>query len=105
MSITESSVKNPAAVAVAVGVILLLGLVSLNRLPIQLFPDIERPQMSINTGWRASSPHEVESEILKPQEEVLQGLAGLESLDGSAMSALSNTLVTTSGLYSVGSAR
>ncbi len=90
MSITENSVRNPAAVAVAVGAILLLGLVSLYRLPIQLFPDIDRPQLSINTAWRASSPHEVESEILKPQEEVLQGLAGLESLNGNANPGFSN---------------
>ncbi|MCB1589403.1 MAG: efflux RND transporter permease subunit, partial [Xanthomonadales bacterium] len=84
MTLTEKSVRNPAAVAVAVGIVLLLGLVSLGRLPVQLFPDIERPQMSVMTGWRTASPHEVESEILKPQEEVLQGLPGLEELDGAA---------------------
>lgn len=84
MSLTENAVRNPAAVAVAVGIVLLLDLVSLGRLPVQLFPDIERPQMSVVTSWRASSPHEIESEILKPQEEVLQGLPGLEELDGTA---------------------
>ena len=31
-----------------------------------------------------SSPEEVESELLEPQEQVLQGLAGLEELDGNA---------------------
>ena len=40
--------------------------------------------MSIQTGWRAASPQEIESEILEPQENVLQGLPGLEQMDGNA---------------------
>ena len=54
---------------------------SLLKLPLQLFPDIERPQMSIQTGWRAASPQEMESEIVEPIEAVMQGLPGLEEID------------------------
>ncbi len=78
MSLTQSSLKNPAAVAVGVAIVVLFGGYSLVKLPVQLFPDIERPQMSISTSWRAASPQEIESEILEPQEEVLQGLPGLK---------------------------
>ncbi|HEY1138578.1 MAG TPA: efflux RND transporter permease subunit, partial [Xanthomonadaceae bacterium] len=56
------------------------GLLSLGKLPLQLFPDIERPQMSIQTGWRAASPQEMESEIVEPIETVMQGLPGLEEM-------------------------
>ena len=56
------------------------GLMSLLELPLQLFPDIERPQMSIQTGWRAASPQEMESEIVEPIEAVMQGLPGLEEI-------------------------
>ena len=84
MKLTEGSLKNPAAVAVMVAVVCLFGYLSLRQLPLQLFPDIERPQMSIQTGWRAASPQEIESEILEPQENVLQGLPGLEQMDGNA---------------------
>ena len=63
MSITERAVKNPAGVAVAVAIIALFGLFSLNGLPVQLFPDIDLPQISVNANWRAASPKEVESEI------------------------------------------
>ena len=41
MSITERAVKNPAGVAVAVAIISVFGLFSLNGLPVQLFPDID----------------------------------------------------------------
>ena len=84
MNLTQSSLKNPAGVAVGVAIVVVFGLFSLFKLPVQLFPDIERPQLSIWTGWRAASPKEVESEILEPQEEVLQGLPGLQEMTAHA---------------------
>lgn len=84
MKLTASSLQHPAAVAVAVALVMLLGLISMLELPVQLFPDIERPKMSVQTSWRAASPLEIESEILDPQEEVLQGIPGLKEIEGNA---------------------
>jgi multidrug efflux pump subunit AcrB len=84
MSITERAVQNPAGVAVAVAIIVLFGLFSLTKLPVQLFPDIDLPQLSVQASWRAASPKEVESEILEPMEEVLQGLPGLQVMEANA---------------------
>jgi multidrug efflux pump subunit AcrB len=90
MNLTENALKNPAAVMVVVALIALFGISSLIDIPVQLFPDIERPAMSIQTGWRAASPREIESEILEPQEEVLQGLPGVERMDGNANAGQAN---------------
>ena len=84
MSITERAVKNPAGVAVAVAIVTLFGLFSLKGLPVQLFPDIDLPEISVNANWRAASPKEIESEILEPMEDVLQGLPGLEIMSSNA---------------------
>ena len=59
MNLTQLSLKNPAAIAVAVAVLVLFGSYSLGKLPIQLFPDIENPQITIRTNWRAASPREI----------------------------------------------
>ncbi len=59
---------------------LVLGTVMLMRLPVQLFPAIERPQLAVQTFWRAASPSEIESEIVEPIEEVMQGMPGLVEL-------------------------
>lgn len=80
MDITKAALKNASGVAIVVGIITFLGLFSLSELPVQLFPDIERPRISIQTSWRAAAPQEIESEILEPQEEVLQGLPGMRSM-------------------------
>ncbi|MEJ8569407.1 efflux RND transporter permease subunit [Elongatibacter sediminis] len=84
MSITEKAVSNPAGVAVAVAIIVMFGLFSVSSLPVQLFPDIALPQMSVQANWRAASPREVESEILEPMEDVLQGLPGMQTLEANA---------------------
>lgn len=80
MKLTEKSLKNPAAVIVVAAMALVLGVVMLTKLPVQLFPAIERPQLAVQTFWRAASPTEIESEIVEPIEEVMQGMPGLEEL-------------------------
>ena len=76
--------KNPAGIAVAAAIVCFLGLYSATRLPIQLFPDIARPVISVQTTWRAASPREIESEINEPLEKVLQGLPGLKEMESNA---------------------
>lgn len=80
MRLTALSLAHPAAVMVAVSLVLLFGLASLTRLPIQLFPDIENPRIVVETRWRAASPREIESEIIEPIEAVLRGLPGVKEM-------------------------
>ncbi len=93
MKLTENAVANPAAVGVIVAIIALFGAVSLLELPLQLFPEIERPRMAVMTNWRAASPKEIESEILEPQERVLQGLPNLISMESNAFRGGSRVLL------------
>jgi len=78
------SSRSPIGVIVVAVFVGLLGLLSLSRLPLQLFPEINRPQLSIQTGWRTASPEEIESELLEPLENVMQGMAGVEEIEGNA---------------------
>lgn len=94
MKITESSLANPAAVAAAVALVTLLGLLALLRLPVQLFPDIDRPQATVVTLWRAASPQEMESEIVEPLETVLEGLPGLEQMAADVNTGFSSLNLT-----------
>jgi multidrug efflux pump subunit AcrB len=75
---------NPVAVIVACILVVIFGTMSLERLPIQMTPDIERPEISISTPWRASAPNEIESEIIEPQEDVLRSVPGLLRMSSTA---------------------
>src|SRR5499427_8734587 len=77
--------RSPIGVVVVAVFIGLVGLLSLSRLPLQLFPDINKPELTIQTGWRTASPEEVESELLEPLENVMQGMPGIEEIEGNAI--------------------
>jgi multidrug efflux pump subunit AcrB len=94
MNLTAVSLKNPSGIAVMVAILVLAGFWSLSRLPIQLFPDIEKPEITIQTTWRAASPREIESEIVEPIEAVLRGLPGLKEM--SAYANAGNAWITLS---------
>jgi len=84
VKLTEASLGNPVAVLVAVLLIALFGGISLGYLPVQLTPEIQEPQITITTTWRAAAPNEVEADIVEPQENVLRGTPGMTELLGQA---------------------
>lgn len=84
VTLTKLSLSNPVAVVVACLLVVIFGLISLFRLPVQLAPDIERPEITIATFWRAAAPSEVESEIVEPQENVLRSIPGLLKMQSTA---------------------
>src|SRR5690625_5443857 len=59
---------------------MIFGFLSLARLPVQMTPNIDRPTISIFTGWRAAAPAEIESEIVEPQENQLRDVPGLKRM-------------------------
>ncbi len=92
--LTRISLSNPVAVAVAVILALIFGVISLTRLPIQMIPEVERPRITIGTAWRAAAPQEIESEIIEPQEEVFRGLPGVVIMESSASAGFGNITLT-----------
>ncbi|MEM7084071.1 MAG: efflux RND transporter permease subunit [Pseudomonadota bacterium] len=81
MGLTEFNFKHWPAMAVVVALVVVFGILSALRLPIQLLPNIEEPQISIGNFWRAAAPEEMESVIIEPQEEVLRNLPNLTSIN------------------------
>ncbi|MDT8409311.1 MAG: efflux RND transporter permease subunit [Wenzhouxiangellaceae bacterium] len=84
MNLTRLGLSNPVAVAVGCILLVIFGLLSLSRLPVQMTPNIDRPTISISTNWRAAAPAEVESEVVEPQEDQLRDVPGLQRMNSSA---------------------
>ncbi len=81
MNLTDLSTRQWPSVAVAVALVAIFGLMSIARLPIQLLPNIEQPQVSIQNFWRAAAPEEMESSIIEPQENVLRNTPGVTDVN------------------------
>lgn len=94
MNLTRSSVKNPAAVLVIVALVFIFGVIAMLKLPIQLTPDIEQPQITISTGWRAAAPEEVESVIIEPQENVVKNTRGVVDVATNIQRGFGNITLT-----------
>ncbi|MCP3890698.1 MAG: efflux RND transporter permease subunit [Desulfobulbaceae bacterium] len=84
MDLVEYSLKKPVTVAVTVILIVTFGLIGLNKLPIQLTPDVETPKITVQTTWGGATPFEIEKEIIERQEEALKGLQGLTKMESSS---------------------
>lgn len=81
MKLVDTAIKRPVTVSVGAILLILFGIISLFRIPIQLTPNVDLPEISIETRWPGASPQEVEREIIDVQEEELKNLEGLETLE------------------------
>jgi hydrophobic/amphiphilic exporter-1 (mainly G- bacteria), HAE1 family len=77
MKLIESSLLNPVTVIVGVIFVVLFGLISLFKIPVQLTPDVEKPRITVDTSWIGGSPTEVETEIVRKQEDELKTVQGI----------------------------
>jgi|GEM_PF-11831 len=85
MNLIRRAVEQPVTVTVGVVLVLLAGLVTLRRIPIQLTPNVEDTIISITTNWEGASPAEIEQEIIDLQEEKLQGIANLVEMSSTSL--------------------
>lgn len=84
MDIVKYSINKPVSVIVGIIMIVLFGLIGLNRLPVQLTPDVETPAINVGTRWGGATPYEIEKEIIEKQEEKLKGIQGLTKMESSS---------------------
>ncbi len=84
MRITQFCQSNPPAVAAAALILVLFGALALDKLPIQLLPDMKRPQLWVQVGWREAAPAELEEALIEPIEDVMRGLPGLVEMRSQA---------------------
>ncbi|MGQ0648328.1 MAG: efflux RND transporter permease subunit [Gemmatimonadaceae bacterium] len=80
MSLVSAAVKRPVSTIASVIAIVLLGSVSLSRLPVSLLPDVTLPVLTIRTLYPGSAATEVSRFIAEPIEEAIAATPGLVEL-------------------------
>lgn len=88
MNIIRFFIHKPVTVAVGVIMTVMFGLIGLQKLPVQLTPDVETPLITVNTTWQGATPYEIEKELIEKQEKVLKGLQGLTKMESSSYNGL-----------------
>ncbi|MFA9480119.1 efflux RND transporter permease subunit [Phycisphaerales bacterium AB-hyl4] len=91
MRLTEESVARPLFTTMVVLIVVILGAVSLSRLPIDLMPDVTYPTLTVSTSYGDVSPEEIEQLITRHVEEAVAAIPGVERI--SSMSSEGNSTV------------
>ncbi|MEM6314917.1 MAG: efflux RND transporter permease subunit, partial [Planctomycetota bacterium] len=76
----RTAIRQPVTMAVGVILAILAGLVALDRVPIQMTPDVEDTVIAVRTSWESASPQEIETQVIDQQEKVLQNVGGITSM-------------------------
>jgi len=74
--------------------LVVLGLASFRELGVDIFPKVDLPTITITTRLPGASPEEIESQITKPIEEVVNTIAGLDELRSSTIEGQSQVFAT-----------
>ncbi|WP_086466986.1 efflux RND transporter permease subunit [Oceanibaculum nanhaiense] len=80
MNIFELCVRRPVFATVMSLMILLIGLVSYERLPVREYPNIDEPIVSVRTDYLGASAEIVESQVTQVLESSISGIEGIETI-------------------------
>ncbi len=78
MKISEICIERPVFATVLSLVVMLIGIVSYDRLSVREYPKIDEPVVTVTSDYRGASADIIESQVTKPLEDSLAGIEGVE---------------------------
>ncbi|MCL4811772.1 MAG: efflux RND transporter permease subunit [Vicinamibacteraceae bacterium] len=84
MSIPRTAIHRPVTMFILSAVIVLLGAISLIRLPVDLMPDVSFPSLTIRVSYAGVGPREMEEIVTRPIEQSVSAVAGLEQINSTS---------------------
>ncbi len=87
------SVKRPVFASVIVLVFVVVGLLGYTRLPVDRFPKVDFPTVSVVTRLDGATPKEIETEITDKIEEAVNTISGIDELRSSSTEGISQVLI------------
>ncbi len=78
MILSDISIRRPVLATVMNLVVLLLGIISYDRLAVRLIPNVDVPVVTVATNYPGANAQVIESQITKPVEDALSGIEGVD---------------------------
>ena len=93
MGIVNTSIRRPVFAVMLIAALVGLGWISVGRLGVDLFPNVEFPYVSVTTTLEGASPETIESEVTDIIEENVNTIDGIESLQSFSTEGVSSVLI------------
>ncbi|MBW4572927.1 MAG: efflux RND transporter permease subunit [Tolypothrix carrinoi HA7290-LM1] len=93
MNFIETSIRWRHGTFVLFCLLAMFGLIALFRLPLELQPGGDRPEITITTPYIGAAPAEVEDLITRPIEDVLEEIEGVEEITSESLSGVSTITI------------
>ncbi len=77
MNVIEIATRRRVTILMFTLAVLLFGLVSLSRLPVNLLPDLAYPTLTVRTLYQGAAPSEIENLLTRPIEEAVGIIKGV----------------------------
>ncbi|TNE49989.1 MAG: efflux RND transporter permease subunit [Deltaproteobacteria bacterium] len=78
------SIRFPHTVFTGTILVVLFGILAMQRIPLQMRPSVDKPEITVTTEYPGASPEEVEDKITRPLEEELNSVEGVRKLTSSS---------------------
>jgi hydrophobic/amphiphilic exporter-1 (mainly G- bacteria), HAE1 family len=88
MWISDTSIKRPVFATMVILTFMVLGVVSMTRLGVDLFPDVNFPFVNVTVPYPGAAPEEVETLVTKPIEDAVAGINGVKRIESSSRESL-----------------
>jgi HAE1 family hydrophobic/amphiphilic exporter-1 len=93
MRLPELAIRHPVTTLLAFATLTALGLLSLGRIGLELFPDVSYPTAAVFTAYPGVGPFEVESAVSRPIEEAVSSINGVKKVSSTSAEGLSLVLI------------
>ncbi|SCY32272.1 efflux RND transporter permease subunit [Alkaliphilus peptidifermentans] len=80
MNLSNLAVRRPVTIVMIMLIIVLLGTISLTRLPIDLYPALEIPVAIVSTSYSGVGPNEIENLVTRPIEGAIATVSNIDSI-------------------------
>src|SRR5438128_456372 len=84
MLLTRAAVRNPILVLMVCIATVVLSQIALTRLPVDLFPNITVPAITVSTSYSGAAPEDVERTVTYPIEQAMTRVAGVQQLNSTS---------------------
>ena len=89
MSIYKNAVNKPITTLMVFTAVIVMGLYSLRHIPIDLFPELDPPFVSVMTTWPGASASDVETNVTRPLEDSFNTVDNLKEITSTSSDNLS----------------